>query len=106
MWHDHPSIPGVKVRYHWDDGELVRETWQDAEPGMEAVKAARETNGWNGAKTMRKAASVPATLYYDWIVDWQRKGLLPDMHHPEFQRRANDLTLKKVRDSDYRAFKV
>lgn len=107
MWERHPNLPDAKVRYHWDDGHLVRQVQQDAEPLLEAIKAERsETQGWNSARTMKKVASIPASTYYDWIVEWQRKGLLPDMSHRDFSRMANELCRKRVRDSDYAGFRL
>ncbi len=107
MWEQHPNFADARVRYHLDDGHVVRQVQQDAEPVLEANRRlSNETGGWNRDRTMKKVASVPATVFYSWVVEWQYKGLLPDMTHPEFQRMANDLCLKRVRDSDYSGFRI
>ena len=108
-WRPHESLPGVAVRYHdgmGNDTTFAREMMQDAAPAIEANQIERnETQGWNSSRTGRKAASIPATVYYDWIAQWQREGVL-DMKDPEFERKANDLCLARVRDSDFSKFKV
>lgn len=106
-WHAHPTLPGVAVRYidgFANDNTFARQKVQDIAPGIEANTIERnETRGWNAGRTGRKAASIPATLYYDWIAEWQREGKL-DMKDPEFERKANNLCLARVRDRDYNKF--
>jgi hypothetical protein len=106
-WQAHPNLEDAKVRYHWDDGHLVRQVQQDAEPLLDANQRERnDTQGWNATRTMKKVASIPASLYYDWVVEWQMKGLLPEMWHPEFSKRANELCRQRVRDSDWSGFRL
>lgn len=108
-WGAHPSLPGVAVRYrdgYANDDTFGREMVQDIEPGIDAATRERnETQGWNTGRTARKAASIPAIVYYDWVAEWERQGLLT-IGDPEFERKANDLCLKRVRDSDFSKFKV
>lgn len=107
MWTQHPNFADARVRYLENDGELVRHVQQDAAPIMDANKRlANETGGWNSSRSMKKVASVPATLWYSWIVDWQRRGLLPDMSHPQFSEMANALCVKRVKDGDWSRFSV
>lgn len=108
-WHRHPNLPDVAVRYldGFDgDNNFARQKVQDIEPIInDNTRERNETQGWNSKRTGRKAASIPATVYYDWIAEWQKKGLL-DMKDPDFSRKANDLCLKRVRDSDYGKFRI
>lgn len=108
-WHRHPNLPDVAVRYvdgFEGDTVFAREKRQDIEPIVDANTRERlETGGWAAGRNMRKAASIPASLYYDWISEWQRQGLL-DMKDPEFSQKANDLCLKRVRDSEYGKFRI
>ena len=107
MWQRHSNFGDVAQRYFEQDGELYRQKVQDIEPIVDATTRERnDTGGWTANRKMRKAASIPASLYYDWIVQWQREGLLPDMSHPDFSQMANDLCLKRVRDGDYSKFRV
>lgn len=107
MWTAHPNHPDAKVRYFEQDGKLHRQVQQNVDAALDMNRrVSNETGGWTPNRTMRKAASIPATLYYDWIVEWQRKGLLPDMTHPEFERKCNELCLRRVRSGDYSGFSV
>ncbi len=106
-WQQHSNLPGVVQRYIEHDDFFVRQVQQDIEPVVDAnTRERNETGGWNADRTMKKVASVPATLWYDWVAEWQRKGLLPPHSHPEFSRMANELTRKRVRDGDYGKFRV
>lgn len=106
-WHRHPNFADVVQREFWQDDMLVRQRVQDVEPIVDAnTRERNETGGWAAGRKMRKAASIPASVYYDWIVQWQKEGLLPDMTHPDFSALANDLCLKRVKDGDYSKFRV
>jgi hypothetical protein len=107
-WRPHARFQGVKERYiNDDDYGIVRHLQQDAEPVIDAVTRERnETGGWNADRTMKKVASVPAIVYYDWVAEWQMKGMLPPHHHPEFSRMCNELVRQRVRDGDYAKFRV
>lgn len=109
-WHQHPNFDDVKVRYRdgiGNDTEFYREKVQDIAPAIAANTIERnETGGWTRERTMRKAASIPVTIYYDWIVEWQRKGDLPDMTHPDFHSMVNRLCVQRVKDGDYSKFRV
>lgn len=106
-WHQHGNFDDVAQRYFEQDGVLHRQKVQDIEPAIDAnTRERNETGGWTRQRTMRKAASIPATVYYDWIVEWQRRGDLPDMTHPEFHTKANELCLKRVKDGDYGKFRI
>lgn len=106
-WERHSNFSDAKVRYHWDDGNLTRQVQQDVEPLLDAnARERNDTGGWNTNRTMKKVASIPTSLYYAWVVEWQRQGLLPEMTHRDFSRMANDLCKKRVRDGDYSGFKV
>lgn len=106
-WQKHGNFEDVAQRYIFDDDKIVRHNVQDIEPAIDAnTRLRNETGGWTEGRRMRKAASIPATVYYDWIVEWQREGLLPDMTHPEFSQMANALCLKRVRDGDYSKFRI
>ena len=108
-WHQHPNLPDVAVRYtdgFEGDTVFAREKRQDIAPIIDDNQQERnETQGWTQSRQGRKAASIPATVYYDWIAEWQRQGAL-DLKDPEFSRKANDLCLKRVRDSEYGKFKI
>lgn len=107
MWTQHPNHPDAAVRYFEQDGKLHREVRQNVDPLLDQNRRlSNETGGWTQNRTMRKAASIPATLYYAWIVEWQRKGDLPDMTHPEFEKMANALCLKRVKSGDYSRFAI
>lgn len=107
MWHRHANFGDVAQRYFEEDGRLIRQKVQDIEPVVEANKRlSNETGGWTENRKFRKAASIPASLYYDWISTWQKEGRLPDMTHPDFSEMANNLCLQRVRDGDYSKFRV
>lgn len=107
MWHKHANFDDVAQRYFEQDGTLYRQKVQDIEPAVDAnTRERNDTGGWTAGRKMRKAASIPASLYYDWIVQWQKEGLLPDMTHPEFSTMANNLCLKRVKDGDYSKFRI
>lgn len=106
-WHRHGNFDDVSQRYFEQDGQLYRQKVQDIEPAVDAnTRERNETGGWTAGRTMRKAASIPATLYYDWIVEWQKEGLLPEMSHPDFHSLCNNLCLKRVKDGDYSKFRI
>lgn len=108
-WHRHSNFPDIAVRYVdglANDTEFARQKVQDIEPAVNANTEERNTTGgWNKARTRRKAASIPALVYYDWIAEWTKQGLLVP-GDPEFSEKANALCLKRVRDSDYGKFKI
>lgn len=107
MWHRHSNFADVRQRYFEQDGQLIRQRVQDVEPVIDQnTRERNETGGWTAGRKMRKAASIPASLYYDWIVTWQKQGLLPDMSHPDFSEMANNLCLKRVKDGDFSKFRV
>lgn len=107
MWHQHTNFADVRQRYFEQDGQLIRQRVQDVEPVIDRnTRERNETGGWTASRSMRKAASIPASLYYEWIVQWQKEGLLPDMSHKDFSEMANNLCLKRVKDGDFSKFRV
>lgn len=108
-WYRHPNLPDVAVRYvdgFANDTTFARQKVQDIAPIVSQNTRERyETQGWNAGRTMRKAASIPSTVYYDWIAEWQREGKLV-LGDPEFGSKANELCLKRVRDMEYNKFRV
>ena len=64
-WHRHSNFGDVAQRYVEQDGTLYRQKVQDIEPIVDAATHERNsTGGWTENRKMRKAATVPASLWY------------------------------------------
>ena len=104
-WRRHPTMPDVAERYvdgFANDIEFYRQKVQDVAPIIDRNRRIRnETNG-RTREGGRYLGSIPATVYYEWIIEWQRKGLIG----PGNMDAVNDLLKQKLRDSDYSKFRA
>ena len=102
-WKRHGNLLGVAERYIPTDDGFARQKVQDIEPIVDDNRRlANETDGRSAGGSFRKVGSIPATVYYQWIVEWQRKGLIG----PGNMDRVNELCLQRLRDSDYAKFRT
>jgi len=103
MWKPHSNLDGVFERYIPGDGnKFHRQKVQDVAPILEHnTRVRNETNGRTKGGG-RMVASIPATVYYDWIAEWTRKGLIG----PGNMSGVNDLLIKRIRDRDFSKFRM
>ena len=104
-WKRHSSLPGVFERYvdgYANDTTFHRQKVQDVEPIID--KATQIRNETNGATLEggRHVGRIPATVYYDWIAEFERQGKIA----PGNMAGLNDLLLGKLRDSTYSKFRT
>lgn len=100
------DIKEIHLDGHHGDNEIRRVLQQDIEPIVDAnTRERNETGGWNRERTMQKVGSIPATVYYDWIAEWQRQGKIA-LGDPNFSREVNRLCAARLRDSDYSKFRT
>ena len=99
-WQVNPHT-GIVERYIEGDGaEFHRERVQDVEPILARNRrVANETDGRTKGGS-RVLGSIPNVVYYDWIAEWQRQGLI-DPNSPGGMRPVNDLIKAKLRDSEW-----
>lgn len=77
---DHDAFSGVTEIFHpGSDGKWHLQSIQDVEPILEANKAlATENDGYNKARDLRRAASIPNVVILKW-----RSELGIDIHNPD-----------------------
>ncbi len=104
-WKPHGALVGVFERYidgFANDDEFHRQKVQDIAPILDFNSRVRnETNGATPGGG-RHVARIPATIYYDWVAEWTKKGLVG----PGNMAGLNDLLLTRLRDPDYSKFKT
>lgn len=102
-WHPHPTIPGVGQRYFLGEGETFhRQTVEDVEPILKRNAAGRTGDGFSADRSRRHVATIPATVFYDWIAEWQREGRIAPGH----MSGLNDLIRERLRDRDWRKLRA
>lgn len=85
------------VKHYWEDqgDKKVIHSFQNTDDIIEHNKAQATHNaGWNGDKTMRRAASIPAIVRLRWLLEEGWDCLSPD---PGCQRKL----FEKLDSSDY-----
>lgn len=103
-WEWHPTLPGVVQKFHEGfDSEttFVRQKVQDIAPIIDANTETRNNGNGRTSGGGRKIGSIPATLYYDWVAEWERKGLIG----PGNMEPLNGLLIARLRDRDYSKFR-
>ena len=104
-WHWHPTLPGVRQRYidgFANDTQFHRQTVQDVEPILDRNKALQSEDGFDADRSMRRVASIPATVYYDWLEEWRNSGQLAigDVG------RERELIKARLRNPDFKNFRT
>lgn len=103
LWEAHPNLDGVAQRYFEGEGATFhRQKVQDVEPILKRNAAMATEDGFSEDRRIRRVASIPATVFYDWIAEWQREGKLAPGHMDDL----NDLIRKRLRDSDFSKFRT
>ena len=105
QWKPHAALHGVYERYvdgFANDTEFHRQKVQDVAPIIDFNTTVRnETNGAT-PEGGRHVGRIPATIYYDWIAEWEREGKIG----PGNMSGLNDLLLGRLRDRDYAKFRT
>lgn len=107
-WRRHENAPDVAVRYIDGDGRLFHEQYvQDVEPIIEQNTALRNYNGgWAPDRSKRKVGTLPVTIVWDKIREWQAKGELPAHGTPGFSKELNRKLVELLKDRDYSKFRT
>jgi len=86
---------GIDTTLHLDDDKLIIQNTFDAEPIIEANKAASNdgTGGWTPSKNMRRVANVPLALLHLW----DSMGISPKKDRKAFLKKLNDPDLRYFR---------
>lgn len=107
-WRVHEQGPDVRTRYVDGEGRLFhRQFVQDVQPAVDAnTRERNETNGWSADRSKRKIGSLPVTIVWDKIREWERKGLLPPPGSPLYGNTLNRLLVDMLRDRDYSKFRT
>jgi len=99
----HSATPGVVEKYehgHGDEAVITQKKRQDVGAILDRNRRiANETDG-RTAEGGRFLGSIPNLVFYDWIAEWERQGLISP-GAPGGMAPVNDLLKKKLRDSDY-----
>ena len=107
-WRRHEQAPDVALRFVDGEGKLIhRQFVQDVEPAIDAnTRERNETNGWAPDRQSRKVGSVPVSIVWDKIREWQNKGELPARTDPLFSALLNRKLVEMLRDRDYSKFRT
>ena len=104
-WRPHSALPGVAERYidgFANDDTFHRQKVQDVAPILDYNARIRGTSNGKTAGGGRHVGRIPSTVYYDWIAEWEREGLIG----PGNMGGLNDLLLARLRDGDYSKFRT
>ena len=101
-WHRHSNLPDVAQRYHFDGESMVREKVQDIAPIVDGNAAIRNDLNGRTSGGGQLVGRVPASVFYAWVVQWQREGKCAPGH----MGNVNDLMIEKLRDSDFSKFRT
>jgi len=107
-WRVHEQGPDIRTRFVDGDGtKFHRQFVQDVQPAIdENARVRNETNGWSADRSKRKVGSLPVTIVWDKIREWERQGLLPAPGSPEYGHTLNRLLVNLLRDRDYSKFRT
>lgn len=107
-WRTHEQGADIKTRFVDGEGtKFHRQFVQDVEPLVdENTRIRNETNGWSADRSRRKIGSVPVTIVWSKIREWEAKGLLPPAGSPNYGHTLNRLLVEMLRDSDYSKFRT
>jgi hypothetical protein len=107
-WRRHDNAPDVAVRFVDADGTKFHQQYvQDIEPIVDAnTRERNETGGWAIDRSKRKVGSVPVSVVWDKIREWQRRGELPPHGNPLFSSMLNQKLVEMLRDRDYAKFRT
>jgi len=107
-WRRHEQAADVATRFVDGEGKTFhRQFVQDVEPLVDQnTRIRNETNGWSADRSKRKVGSVPVTIVWDKMREWERKGLLPAPGTPGYGHTLNRLLVDLLRDRDYSKFRT
>ena len=108
-WRRHANAPDVSVRFV--DGEGTRFYKQyvqhDVEPLLDHnTRVRNDTNGFLPDRSARKVGSIPVTVVWDKVREWQRMGELPPHDNPLFSPMLNEKLKELLKDRDYSKFRT
>lgn len=107
-WRRHGQAPDVAVRFVDGDGTLFHQQYvQDIAPAIdENTRIRNETNGWSADRSKRKVGSIPVSIVWDKVREWQARGELPPRDNPLFGHMLNEKLKDLLRDRDYAKFRT
>lgn len=106
-WKRHTQWDDVAERYVDGEGSLYhRHFVQDVEPAIDhSTQVRNDTNGWLPDRSARKVGSIPVTIVWDKIREWEAQGELV-RGDPGYSMRLNHLLKNLLRDRDYSKFRT
>jgi hypothetical protein len=96
-WAPSKANPGVAERWLEDDGRIVRQKYQDAQPILDRLQKVRSETDGRTPEGGQYIGSIPMTLYYEWLREWTAQGKIAPGHMTDL----NDLLVAKLRDGDF-----
>lgn len=107
QWHKHYQWDDVVLRRLDGDGYQWHTQYrQDVEPCIDHnTKVRNETNGWLPDRSARKVGSIPVTVVYDKIREWERTGELK-RGEAGYGMRLNQKLKELLKDRDYAKFRT
>lgn len=108
-WRRHSNAPDVATRFVDGDGTTFARQFvqRDIEPLIdENTRVRNETNGWTPNRQSRKVGSIPVTVVWDKVREWQRMGELPPHGNPLFSPMLNEKLKELLKDRDYSKFRT
>lgn len=103
QWRPHSTLPGVVERYlHGEGTAFHRQKVQDVAPIIKRNRAIANDLDGRTPGGGRQVGEVPATVFYDWIAEWTRQGLIG----PGNMDAVNSLLKAKLRDGDFSKFRT
>lgn len=101
---DIDPLSGAVETFEWDHSEdraIIRRI-EDVEPVIEANKREQNSghNGYTPSKDMRKAATVPVGVIYEWL-DKYGVNFFDRDHWPAVQRLLNSNEYRYLRTAEF-----
>ena len=96
-WRPSKANPGVAERWLADDGRIIRQKYQDAQPTIDRLQKVRSATNGRTPGGGQYIGSIPMTLYHQWLSEWTRQGKIA----PGNMDAVNDLLVAKLRDGDF-----
>jgi hypothetical protein len=106
QWKRHAQWGDVAERIVDDEGtKFHRQFVQDVAPVIDQnTRIRNETNGRVAGG--RKLGSIPVTIVWDKIREWQSEGSLPPHGNPFFSSMLNEKLKDLLKDRDYSKFRT
>ena len=100
QWKPGAQIGTIERYFEGEGSKFYRERVQDVAPILDRHRRVANATDGKTEGGGRFIGSIPNVVYYDWIAEWQRQGLI-DPNTPGGMRPVNDLIRAKLRDSDF-----